>query len=292
MARISRNFEPASDKEFYDAQRDMAARAFLNDNPEIANRINSNESDLYTAVAIHLSLDSNAQNRNEMVAALRSSLETIQQHTPDPVWGSFQDRSAAPEEPQPPTQFDRAPDEVLTSENLPAENGSQVATNNADIFSQPYYQQRGLQAYDDLMEPIVRLAEEALKAVVKAEDTANNPNATDAQITASFKAVDGYQQAISRSLEALPQKLTSRLQNQFDHENIKVPDSSVERFTSHVINNVKLPKTIENFDNASQRIERNEREYVSERRENGPRIIEHQQKMDEQRDIYDNSPRP
>lgn len=156
-----------------------------------------------------------------------------------------------------------------------------AAGKKVPISEQGYYRQRGMQAYEDLMGPIEKLANEALAASVKAEQTYNNPNATDGQIRASFAAVDGYKQAIGRSLEAMEGKMTDHLSAQFRDEGISVPNADVAALSKGVMDNVKMPPKLQEFSRYSKNIDYLGRDYAHERRDDGPRHIDEQPKNDE-----------
>lgn len=284
MARMLRDVDAGQDY-LLAAQRSQAVQAFLEKNPEVGKSLtNDHGDDLYTAVAFHISLNEEPGYRDNKTRELRAHLDDALKSSP-----LLAQQGPAVEQPGP---RPADPMEPSLFQNAPAAAPGGPNADNRDIFSTPAYHQRALQAYDDLMEPIVRLAEEATKAVIKAEQTANNPNATDAQIHASFAAVHQYQDAIGRSLETIDQKLTSRLQGQFAHENIKVSDATVEKFSRQVVLNVKLPKQLESFEQANKRLAHVEDQYLIDRRELGSPNIERKHENDEALEIYDNSPRP
>ncbi|WP_234625040.1 hypothetical protein RMS29_027545 (plasmid) [Agrobacterium rosae] len=160
------------------------------------------------------------------------------------------------------------------------------------ITEQGFYRQRGLQAYEDLMGPIEKLANEAMAASVKAEKTVNDPHATDGQIRASFAAVDGYKQAIGRSLESMEGKINDQLSSQFRDEGIKVSTADVAAISKSVLDSVKLPPKLQEFERYSRHIDYLKRDYTNERIENGPRAVDEPSKNAEVSVEIDHDPRP
>ncbi len=172
-----------------------------------------------------------------------------------------------------------------------------IRTENAvdpkrSLADQGFYKQRGLQAYEDLMGPIEKLANEAIAASVKAEQMVNNPRATDGQIRASFAAVDGYKHAISRSLDAIEGKIIERLSSQFRDEGLKFSKDDISELSKSVLVDVKLPPKLHEFERYAKHIDYLNQDYSNERRENGPRVIDELRKSDELNVESDHNPRP
>lgn len=261
MARIERGPHHLAGSEVVDA-RNRAAETFLAKHPDIRNQLLiSEQSDLYSAVTTHISFDEDPGRRADLIRSLRDEFVRQPYSQLDNMARSALSETALspiphsgldPSERMQPTKIEVGNPVSLKAGNSVVSDSSPSAHAAASNVDGSFYRQRGLQAYEDLMEGIAKLADEASAAIATAEHLAGNPRATDADFRASLGRVENLQAVIDRSIEGLKSSIVDRLSIQFTHEGIKLDVDAIGNIADDAILTAKIPRSLTNFANESR----------------------------------------